>query len=61
MRIPRGAGTQDATVATTSRTNAVTPNVHGSSGSTRVRVDANHAVDVAPGRGRGSNNGMDFA
>jgi hypothetical protein len=32
MRIPRGAGTYDATVATTSRTSAVTANVHGSNG-----------------------------
>ena len=34
MRMPRRAGTYDATVATTSRTSAVTANVHGSSGST---------------------------
>ena len=34
MRMPRRAGTYDATVATTSKTSAVTMNVHGSSGST---------------------------
>ena len=47
MRMPRRAGTYDATVATTSRTSAVTANVHGSSGSTSYNNRSSSRVSSA--------------
>ena len=45
--MPRRAGTYDATVATTSRTSAVTANVHGSSGSTSNSNRSSSRVSAA--------------